>query len=254
MGKERTEEDKAKLRQNQRVWRGGRPPERYRKDRFWLTEPGLTGLYSAIRTAIRASTHMPFTLAILATILGYTWVLEPRGVPVAVPAVLVVSIALLNGWRSGEWGLSPRALLPAARAAVLFTAPAVLVVLGAGMAFGTLHDRGSVRDLAVLIPWGAAQQWVLQTVVLREARRLTSPKTSIVVASALFALVHAPNPFLMLTTFAGALGWCAIFARYANILPLGISHAIATLALLYAFDDGITGRLRIGDAYLRLTR
>jgi len=197
---------------------------------------------------------MPFTLAILATILGYTWILEPRGVPVAVPAVLVVSIALLNGWRSGEWGLSPRALLPAARAAVLFTAPAVLVVLGAGMAFGTLHDRGSVRDLAVLIPWGAAQQWVLQTVVLREARRLTSPKTSIVVASALFALVHAPNPFLMLTTFAGALGWCAIFARYANILPLGISHAIATLALLYAFDDGITGRLRIGDAYLRLTR
>jgi len=196
---------------------------------------------------------MPFTLAILATILGYTWILEPRGVPVAVPAVLVVSIALLNGWRSGEWGLSPRALLPAARAAVLFTAP-VLVVLGAGMAFGTLHDRGSVRDLAVLIPWGAAQQWVLQTVVLREARRLTSPKTSIVVASALFALVHAPNPFLMLTTFAGALGWCAIFARYANILPLGISHAIATLALLYAFDDGITGRLRIGDAYLRLTR
>jgi len=197
---------------------------------------------------------MPFTLAIFATILGYTWVLEPRGVPVAVPAVLVVSIALLNGWRSGEWGLSPRALLPAARAAVLFTAPAVLVVLGAGMAFGTLHDRGSVRDLAVLIPWGAAQQWVLQTVVLREAQRLTSRKTSIVIASALFALVHAPNPFLMLTTFAGALGWCAIFARYANILPLGISHAIATLALLYAFDDGITGRLRIGDAYLRLTR
>ena len=197
---------------------------------------------------------MPFTLAILATILGYTWILEPRDVPVAVPAVIVVSIALLNGWRSGVWGLSLKALLPAARAAVLFTAPAVLVVLGAGMAFGTLHDRGSVRDLAVLIPWGAAQQWVLQTVVLREARRLTSPKTSIVVASALFALVHAPNPFLMLTTFAGALGWCAIFARYANILPLGISHAIATLALLYAFDDGITGRLRIGDAYLRLTR
>jgi len=193
-------------------------------------------------------------LAILATILGYTWILEPRDVPVAVPAVIVVSIALLNGWRSGVWGLSLKALLPAARAAVLFTAPAVLVVLGAGMAFGTLHDRGSVRDLAVLIPWGAAQQWVLQTVVLREAQRLTSRKTSIVIASALFALVHAPNPFLMLTTFAGALGWCAIFARYANILPLGISHAIATLALLYAFDDGITGRLRIGDAYLRLTR
>jgi hypothetical protein len=29
---------------------------------------------------------------------------------------------------------------------------------------------------------------------------------------------------------------------------------VATLALLYAFDDDVTGRLRIGQAYLRLDR
>src|SRR5919201_180405 len=198
---------------------------------------------------------MPFTLAILATILGYTWVLEPRGRHVGVPAVIVFSITALNGLLSAEWGLTPKALLPALRAAALFTAAAVLVLLGAGMALGTLHDRGaSLRDLAVLIPWGAAQQWVLQTVVLREARRLTSPKKGIVVAAALVAVVHAPNPLLMTMTFAGALGWCAIFARHPNILPLGVSHAIATLALLYAFDDKLTGHLRIGQAYLRLAR
>ena len=198
---------------------------------------------------------MPFTLTILATILGYTWVLEPRAGHVVVPAVMVVSIAVLNGLLSGVWGLTPKALLPALRVAALFTVAAVLVLLGAGMALGTLHDRGaSLRDLAVLIPWGTAQQWVLQTVVLHEARGLTSPKKSIVVAAALFAVVHAPNPLLMTMTFAGALGWCAIFARHPNILPLGVSHAIATLALLYAFDDKLTGHLRIGHAYLRLAR
>ncbi|HVH26511.1 MAG TPA: CPBP family glutamic-type intramembrane protease [Vicinamibacterales bacterium] len=198
---------------------------------------------------------MPFTLAILATILGYTWVLEPRGVPVGVPAVIVVAITVLNGWRSGVVGASPRALLPASRAAALFTVAAVLVVLGAGLALGTLHDRGaSLRDIALLIPWGTAQQWVLQTVVHHEARRLTSPKQGIVVAAAVFAVVHMPNPLLMMTTFAGALGWCAIFTRHSNILPLGVSHAIATLALLYAFDDELTGHLRIGQAYLRLPR
>ena len=198
---------------------------------------------------------MPFTLAILATILGYTWVLEPRGVHVGVPAVIVVSITALNGLRSGVWGLSPKALLPASRAAALFTVAAGLVVLGAGMALGTLHDRGaSLRDLAVLIPWGTAQQWVLQTVVLREARAPASPKKGIIVAAALFAIVHAPNPLLLMMTFAAALGWCAIFARHPNILPLGVSHAIVTLALLYAFDDNLTGHLRIGHAYLRFAR
>ena len=198
---------------------------------------------------------MRFTAAILVAILGYTWFFEARGVPVTVPAVLVLSITVLNGLRSGIWGLSPGGFFPASRAAALFTAVMVLIVLGIGMALGTLHDRGaSLGDLAVLIPWGTAQQWVLQTVVLREVRELTSRRKSVIVAAALFAIVHAPNPLLMTMTFAGALGWCAIYLRYPNILPLGVSHAIATVALLYAFGDGLTGHLRIGLAYLRTTR
>jgi hypothetical protein len=33
---------------------------------------------------------------------------------------------------------------------------------------------------------------------------------------------------------------------------LALSHALGTLAVVYAFDDSITGRLRIGAGYLRL--
>ncbi len=171
----------------------------------------------------------------------------------AAPAALIVVTAVLNNVRSGEWGLSPRALLPALRATALFTLPAVLGVLAAGMAIGTLHDRADfLGSLAELVPWGCAQQWLLQTVVLRESRRLLPPKASIVVAALLFALVHVPNVFLMSMTFVGALGWCAIYSRYPNVLPLGLSHALGTLALMYAFDDDITGRLHIGQTYLRL--
>jgi hypothetical protein len=198
---------------------------------------------------------MRFTVAILVTILGYTWFLEPHGVRVGGPAVMVVAITVLKGLRSGVWGLSPKALLPAVRSAALFTAAAVSVVLAVGLVLGTLHHQGaSLRDLAFLIPWGTAQQWVLQRLVLPEARDLTSRKRSIIVAAALFAVVHAPNPLLMTMTFAGALGWCAIYARHPNILPLGVSQAIATIALLYAFDANLTGHLRIGQAYLRVTR
>ena len=196
---------------------------------------------------------MPFTLTILATLLLYVWVLEPRGVPVTAAAAVIGVTAVLNNVRSGEWGLSSKALLPALRATALFTLPAVLGVLAAGMAMGTLHDRANfLGSLAELVPWGGAQQWLLQTVVLRESRRLLPPKTSIVVAALLFALVHVPNVFLMSMTFVGALGWCAIYSRYPNFLPLGLSHALGTLALMYAFDDDITGRLHIGQKYLRL--
>jgi membrane protease YdiL (CAAX protease family) len=198
---------------------------------------------------------MPFTLTLLATILLYTWVLKARGVPVWIPVAFVASVTAWNGIRSGVWGLSLKAFAPACRAAALFTIPAVLIVLAVGMAIGTLHDRGSfLSNLAVLIVWGGGQQWVLHTVVLRESQQLTSHTRSIVLSAFLFALLHMPNPFLTMMTFVGALGWCAIFLRYPNIVPLAVSHAAATLALLYAFDDRVTGHLRVGYEYLRSVR
>jgi membrane protease YdiL (CAAX protease family) len=195
------------------------------------------------------------TSAVLGIILSYTWLIDPLA-PRGFAAVPMVLVAVLAAWRSArhrEWGFDWRATLPGLRAAALVTVPAVVAILVAGAWLGTLHDRrdflGSFGGLAV---WACAQQWVLQTLVLREAQRVTSPRTAVLVAASLFAIVHLPNPFLTAVTFAGGLAWCAIYARHPNILPLAISHALGTLAILYAFDQALTGRLRIGDAYLRL--
>lgn len=198
---------------------------------------------------------MWFTTAILTVILSYIWYVDPRtprGVT-AVPIALVTSLAVWHARREREWGFNWRALLPGLRAALLVTAPAVVVILMAGAWLGTLHDRRDfLGSFGGLFVWGGAQQWVLQTVVLREAQRVTSPRWAILVAALLFAMVHLPNPFLTAVTFAGGLAWCAIYARYPNIVPLAISHALGTLAILHAFDETITGRLRIGVSYLRL--
>jgi membrane protease YdiL (CAAX protease family) len=199
---------------------------------------------------------VPFTLAILTVILSYTWWLEPRvsGEFVAVPAAAVLALTLWSAIRSREWGLSVRALGPATRAAAMFTPSAVAVVIAFGAAMGTLHERReTLAELAALVAWGGGQQWVLQTVVLREAKHVASSRwIAVFLAAALFASVHLPNPFLTSMTFIGALAWCAIYSRHPNLIPLALSHAIATLAILYAFDDTITGRLRIGQAFLRL--
>lgn len=198
---------------------------------------------------------MRFTVAILGAVLAYVWLIEghaPRSF-VYVPGTLVVALTVWHNLRHGEWGFSWRALVPGLRLSLGITLPLALLILGLGAAIGTLHDRRDfLGHLAGLFVWGAAQQGVLQTVVLREAQRATSRKAGIVIAALLFGAMHLPNPFLAPVTAGGALVWGWIYDRHPNIIPLALSHALGTLAILYAFDESITGRLRIGASYLRL--
>jgi Type II CAAX prenyl endopeptidase Rce1-like len=123
----------------------------------------------------------------------------------------------------------------------------------AGSRLGTWHGpRDPWTSLALLIPWGFGQQFALHTVFLREAQSTVGRAAGIVLAAALFAALHLPNPLLSVMTFAGALAWCWIYDRYPNLLPLALSHALLTLAILCAFDESMTGHLRVGAAYLSL--
>jgi membrane protease YdiL (CAAX protease family) len=198
---------------------------------------------------------LPYTIAIVSSVLVYVWFLEgalPRNF-VLVPTAMVVALTIHYDLRHREWGFSWPAFVPGLWRAIVATSIMALVVLAAGAALGTLHDRRDfLGSLAPLVVWGAAQQWVLQTVVLREGQRAASPRRGIVIAALLFGAIHLPNPFLAPVTAVAALVWCRLYDRCPNILPLALSHGLGTLAVRYAFDDAITGRLRIGASYLRL--
>lgn len=198
---------------------------------------------------------MRFTLAILTVILLHTWYLDPR-LPRAFASAPIGIVAALGVWHSArtrEWGFAWPAFRSGLRAAALITLPAIALILLAGAWTGTIHDRRDfLGSLTWLVLWGGAQQWILQTVVLYEAQRATTRRAGIVIAASLFAAVHLPNPLLTPLTLVGGLAWCTIYDRYPNLVPLALSHALSTLAILYAFDDSITGRLRIGYGYLLL--
>lgn len=198
---------------------------------------------------------MPFSLAIVGLVVLWTWWLERR-LPEAAVAVIVAAILVLAIWhnaRRGEWGLDWRAFVPGIGRALMVTAVGAALILAAGMALDTLHDRrDALGSLGPLILWGAAQQWILQTVLLREAQRVSSRRGGMFVAAALFGALHLPNPFLAPLTSVAALFWCRIYDRFPNVIPVGLSHAVGTLAILYAFDADITGRLRVGMSYLAL--
>jgi membrane protease YdiL (CAAX protease family) len=190
----------------------------------------------------------------MASVLVFVWVLEPRTPRSAVlaPAAALVILTTWHDVRYRDWGFSWRALGPGLWRSLAVTFVAVLLILGAGAALGTLHDRRDfLGNLAPLVIWGGAQQWVLQTLVLREAQRASSRARGIVIAAVLFGVIHLPNPFLAPVTGVAALVWCRLYDRYPNIIPLALSHGLGTLALRYAFDEAMIGRLRIGAAYLR---
>src|SRR5262245_41059882 len=128
---------------------------------------------------------MRFTSAILTVVLSYIWLVEPR-VPssyLAIPASLLILLTLWHSARTGEWGLAVQPMLPGFAAAAALTLPAVAVLLGAGAALGTLHDRRDfLGNLSWLILWCGAQQWVLQTVILREVQATTSRRAGWLIA------------------------------------------------------------------------
>ena len=198
---------------------------------------------------------MPYTIAIVSAVLIHVWFLAdrwPREV-VLVTAGIIVMATIRHDLKHREWGFAPRALMPGLLAALPITLLLSVVIIGIGAAVGTLHDRRDfLGSLWPLIIWGGAQQWVLQSVVLRESQRATTRRTGIVLAAVLFGAIHLPNPFLAPVTLAAGLLWCWLYDRHPNIFPLALSHALGTLAVVYAFDQDITGRLRIGASYLRL--
>lgn len=194
-----------------------------------------------------------FTAAIVAVVLGYTWVLAPTSPrwTASLAAAVVVALAVGRATRSGEWGLTRAHFLPALRDAALFTAAGAIVVALAGWRLGTWHARPTLwSDAALLVPWALGQQFALHTVVLRESQAATSRTAGIFMAAALFAALHLPNPFLTATTFVAALAWCWIYDRHPNVLPVTLSHAVLTLVVLSALDDAVTGRLRVGISAL----
>jgi hypothetical protein len=198
---------------------------------------------------------MIFSAVIVTIVLTYTWVIDPiaPGWVTPIPVVLVLALAIWHAARSGDWGVKVDAGLPALWRSAAVTATAGAVIYLAGSRLGTWHGRPDAwTSLALLIPWGLGQQFALQTVFLREAQATAGRPLGMVLAATLFAALHFPNPFLSAMTFAGALAWCVIYDRHPNVLPLAVSHALLTLAILCAFDDTVTGHLRIGAAYMSL--
>lgn len=201
---------------------------------------------------------MKFTLWTVALVSLYTWVVVPllgvRRPLGALVVILVLLVSVVRQVRQGSsWGVVLRHFLPALGWALLLTLPILGITLGRRpSAVDAFLDGRMSLVFSAMFLWALGQQFSLQAVIFEEMAEKLSPGRAIWASAGVFAALHLPNPFLTAVTFVAALGWCWIYSRHPNIVPLALSHAAGSLAIILTVDRSITGGMRVGYSYFLL--
>ena len=179
-------------------------------------------------------------------------------VPVALAFALIITSQRLRGETARELGLASTNFARALRLlAPLMCGGALLPVAVGWLRFGMRPTWERTHGGWALVAfalwggvWGFVQQYALQAFINRRLQMLWGAgwRTTLVVA-ALFALLHLPNPALMVATFAGGLIWAWVYQRAPNLWALAISHAVMTWVLIATLPAGVLAGLRVGYRY-----
>lgn len=174
----------------------------------------------------------------------------------AIPVGLAFALMLIShrvrrdsareiGWRLDNFGRAARLLaLPMLLAAI--------VLIGIGLMMKSLRfDRENMLEYALWLPlWGLMQQYVLQGFINRRAQALFQRGwPSILLVALIFALLHLPNPWLCVATFAGGVLWAYVYQRAPNLPALALSHAVMSMLLALSLSPATLNSLRVGIKY-----
>jgi membrane protease YdiL (CAAX protease family) len=96
---------------------------------------------------------------------------------------------------------------------------------------------------------GAAlgQQLALQLFLWPVGMEITRSRTAgMVLASAVFGLVHLPSPTLVAITFLAGLAWIGLYRRTGRLAPLVLSHMVLATLAHGALPERLTYDMRVG--------
>lgn len=198
--------------------------------------------------------------ALLEAALGYGLILIAIWTPLpwqrviglaALAWILFATVRSFDGWSAmglDIWGslrsiwLIPVALLLAASAVMLAGTLQILPLPG----FVTMIMR---RYWSYGL-WALLQQFVLQDFVLLRLLRLVLGRMAVVIAAALFAAAHVPNPVLMPLTLIWGVAACMLFLRYRNLYTLAAMHIIFGICVAITVPGPVDHNMRVGLGYL----
>jgi len=185
----------------------------------------------------------------------YIWRLQ-EGVPASwwIFAVWLVLSFVLRGDTPKTLGWRADNFWPASRRSLWFFGGAALAIFVIGVSLGMLH-RAPVHLIEPRHLFGYMAFCLLQQVALNSflTNRLLGAFEkawpAAVLAGALFAALHWPNPVLVPLTVLGGVGMAWLFASERNILPLTVGQAILGALVWWAFPMAWHHAMRVGPGY-----
>ncbi|HYK19026.1 MAG TPA: CPBP family glutamic-type intramembrane protease [Bryobacteraceae bacterium] len=191
-------------------------------------------------------------LAVFAAIMAYIWLIRfahPWFVVPILPAVLFSHFA--RNERARSLGFRITQLRECIRRFGPALVALVLLMLVGGRLLGTIRPIGLNRaalGLALYLPWGLFQQYLLNGYFLKRFDTALPPRASDATAAALFSVVHCPNWFLMLLTPLAGYASIQIYRRHRNLYFLGVAHAMIGFLLFMVLPDTVIHHLNVGPA------
>jgi hypothetical protein len=151
------------------------------------------------------------------------------------------------GWRADNLVSSMR------RAAYVFGVLSAALVLS-GLLLGAFSRPApqllSLRRLWAYLAFCLLQQVALQSFIVNRLLGVFPSRGAVaVLAGAIFAALHWPNPVLVPLTLIGGTAMAYLFAVDRNIIPLAAGQSILGSLVWWAFPAAWHHLLRVGPAY-----
>jgi hypothetical protein len=125
----------------------------------------------------------------------------------------------------------------------------VVSVVVVGWAAGTLRFGTKFYSMLLTVPlWALLQQYMLLAFINHRLRVLTGTRSSAATAL-IFALLHFPNPILMIACAAGGYIWAREYEREPNLFATAVTHTVASAFLANSLPGSLLKNMVVGYNY-----
>jgi hypothetical protein len=122
----------------------------------------------------------------------------------------------------------------------------IVTVVAIGYAAGTLRFGTRFYSMLLTVPlWALLQQYMLLAFSNHRLRVLTAG-WSVQVTAAMFALLHFPNPVLMIVCAAGGYIWAREYERGPNLFANALTHTVASAFLANSLPGSLLKNMVVG--------